>query len=166
MIFADLLLGEAVFLDANTFVYHFAPHPVFGSPCTQLLDRAGRAEIQAFTSTHMLSEVAHRLMAFEAAAVLGWPQAKIVQRLKQHPNELQKLKDFRQAIEDIPGLGVQMLTIPPHLVAAAAVISQQTGLLSNDALIVAVMNHYGLNKLASNDADFDRVPGLTCYAPT
>jgi predicted nucleic acid-binding protein len=43
--------------------------------------------------------------------------------------------------------------------------SRLTGLLSNDALIVAVMQASGLTKLASNDADFDRVPGITRYAP-
>ncbi|HEX5445241.1 MAG TPA: PIN domain-containing protein [Pirellulales bacterium] len=46
----------------------------------------------------------------------------------------------------------------------AALISQQHGLLSGDALIVATMRHFGLALLASHDADFDRVPGLTRYA--
>ena len=44
-------------------------------------------------------------------------------------------------------------------------LSQQIGLLTNDALIVAVMRANGLTKIASNDADFDRVPGITRYAP-
>ena len=44
-------------------------------------------------------------------------------------------------------------------------MSQSTGLLTNDALIVAVMQHYGLTRLASSDPDFDRVPGITRYAP-
>jgi hypothetical protein len=30
--FADLLAGEAVFLDANTFLYHLATDPVLGPP--------------------------------------------------------------------------------------------------------------------------------------
>lgn len=34
-----------------------------------------------------------------------------------------------------------------------------------DALIVAVMQHHCLTNLASNDADFDRVSGITRYAP-
>jgi predicted nucleic acid-binding protein len=37
--------------------------------------------------------------------------------------------------------------------------------LSGDALIVAFMRHHGLTHLASHDADFDRVPGLTRYSP-
>ena len=58
-----------------------------------------------------------------------------------------------------------MLTIAPALIVAAADVSQQTGLLSSDALIVAVMHANGLTKLASRDADFDRVPGIARYAP-
>jgi predicted nucleic acid-binding protein len=38
-------------------------------------------------------------------------------------------------------------------------------LLSNDALIIALMQQHGLNKLASGDADFDRVPSITRFAP-
>ena len=51
------------------------------------------------------------------------------------------------------------------IAAAAAAISQQFGLLSGDALIVVVMREHGLVHLASHGADFDRVPGLTRYAP-
>ena len=47
----------------------------------------------------------------------------------------------------------------------AADLSCQHGLLSNDALVVSVMRDRGLSALASHDPDFDRVPGLTRYAP-
>ena len=59
----------------------------------------------------------------------------------------------------------RILTVPPALLGTAATLCQQVGLLTNDALIVAVMQVNGLTKLASHDADFDRVPGLTRYAP-
>jgi predicted nucleic acid-binding protein len=57
------------------------------------------------------------------------------------------------------------LPITAHLVSLAADVSRQFGLLCNDALIVATMRHEGLTNLASNDTDFDRVPGITRYAP-
>jgi predicted nucleic acid-binding protein len=85
--------------------------------------------------------------------------------LKQHPAEVQRLSGFRQAIEDISVGNLRILTIPAALIVTAAALSQQIGLLTNDALIVAVMQAHGLTKIASNDTDFDRVPGLTRYAP-
>ena len=164
MTFADLAAGESIFLDANPLVYHFAPHPLLGPACNQLIARVGNQELLAFTSTHVLSEAAHHLMTFEASALFGWT-SKVVERLKQQPTAIGKLTNFRQAIEKVPQLGIQILTVPTGLIATAAAISQQFGLLSNDAHIVALMQAHGLNHLASNDADFDRVPGLTRYSP-
>jgi hypothetical protein len=37
MTFADLVAGTHVFVDANSLIYHFSPHPVFGPACKQLL---------------------------------------------------------------------------------------------------------------------------------
>jgi predicted nucleic acid-binding protein len=60
---------------------------------------------------------------------------------------------------------VQVLTIAPALLTTGAVVCRQVGLLTNDGLIVAVMQANGLTNLASNDTDFDRVPGLARYGP-
>lgn len=43
MIFSDLSAGDSIFLDANTLTYHFQPHPVFGLPCTGLLEHVSSA---------------------------------------------------------------------------------------------------------------------------
>ena len=42
-------------------------------------------------------------------------------------------------------------------------LSQQVGLLTNDALTAAVMQASGLSKIASGDTDFDRVPGISSF---
>jgi predicted nucleic acid-binding protein len=51
------------------------------------------------------------------------------------------------------------------MVEAATLLSQQHELLTGDALVVAAMRQQGLTALASGDGDFDRVPGITRYAP-
>jgi len=56
MIFADIPNGSSVFLDANTFVYHFAADPVLKTPCTQLLDRIEQNLVHGFISTHVVTE--------------------------------------------------------------------------------------------------------------
>jgi predicted nucleic acid-binding protein len=67
MIFTDLPAGEAVFLDANTLLYHFTADPKHGAACTDLVERIERQQLNGFTSTHVVSEVAHRLMTVEAS---------------------------------------------------------------------------------------------------
>jgi predicted nucleic acid-binding protein len=165
MTFVDLPAGAAVFLDTNTLVFHFQPNPVLGSACTDLIERIERQEITGFTSTHVISEMAHRLMTIEATQRFNRPFTGIAYWMRGHPSEVQQLTQFRQAIQEVPRYRLQVLTIPADLLDPAAAITQQTGLLHNDALIVALMRLHGLTNLASADPDFDRVPGITRYEP-
>ena len=123
MIFTHIPHGASVFVDANTLVYHFQPHPIIGPLCTAFVRRIELGEIAGMTSTHVLSEVAHRLMSMEAMTRFGWPYAGIAQRLRQHPTEVRLLSVFRHAIETIPRLGIQVLTVPGAMIAAAAAVS-------------------------------------------
>ncbi len=165
MTFADIPNNAAVFIDANTFVYHFTLDPVLAVPCTQLLDRIARQEIRGMTAADVLNDVAHRVMVLEAATVLGWTGTGITKRLRQQPAEIKRLTRFRQAVQEVPGFGIQVVPVTSSLVETATAVSQQCGLLSGDALIVAVMQQYGITDLASLDSDFDHVAGITRYSP-
>jgi len=127
--------------------------------------RIEQHQLPGFISTHVLSEIAHRLMTLEALDRFGWPPAGIAARLRKHHSEIPKLNVHVEAIARIPLLGIQVSAVTPLLVEAATLVSQQYELLMGDSLIVAVMQAHGLTNLASNDADFDRVSGLTRYAP-
>ena len=165
MIYADLPAGATVFLDASVFIHHFEPNAAFGPAATELLERIENQELNGVTATHIVSEVAHRLMTIEAMQAFGWKPAGIALRLRNHPAQVQTLKRFRQAVQEIPLFGIRILTIDPAWLDAAAAISQQTGLLHNDALTIAVMHVHGVANLSSADPDFDRVPGITRFGP-
>jgi predicted nucleic acid-binding protein len=104
-------------------------------------------------------------MLVEALTLPGWSAGKVKKRLHQQPAALQTLSRFRTAVETVLQSRITVLTIAPALIGTAATISQQCGLLTNDALTVALMQATGLTRIASHDSDFDRVPGLTRYAP-
>jgi predicted nucleic acid-binding protein len=165
MIFADIPAGADVFIDANVLLYSLTHYPLLSPPSKALMDRIERGDVAGYTSAHVLSESAHRLMGLEAVTRFGWSHQGLAARLKRHPNEVRQLDRYRQAIDEIGLLGIRVLDTTGRLVSRAADTSRQFGLLGGDALTVAVMNEHGLTHLASNDADFDRVPGLTRYAP-
>jgi predicted nucleic acid-binding protein len=50
MILANIPAGVGVFVDANTFVYHFTADAVFGAACTNFLDRIDNGDIVGITS--------------------------------------------------------------------------------------------------------------------
>jgi predicted nucleic acid-binding protein len=165
MTFLDIPAGSDVFVDANTLIYAFLPDPRFGPPCEQLLRRIEYKQLRGFSSSHVVAEMAHRLMTLEAAGLLGRSLAGMANWLKRHPAEVQRLVHYRQAIDELTMIGVQILPVTGPHDSLAADVSRQFGLLTNDALIVVVMREHGLTLLASHDADSDRVPGLTRYAP-
>lgn len=165
MTFLDILTGQAVFVDANIFLFYFGSDPVLGPPCDQLLQRIEQGDIQGYTSAHVLNEMAHRLMTEEAQQRFNWPMTGIARRLRRHPAQVQLLARPRQAIDELSMIGLQVLPVTGAQVSLAIDVSNQHGLLSSDALLVAVMRQQGLQALASHDGDFDRVPGLTRYAP-
>ena len=49
MTFADLVAGDSVFVDANTFIYYFGPDPVFGAVCRQLIQSIDSQQLHGFT---------------------------------------------------------------------------------------------------------------------
>lgn len=105
-------------------------------------------------------------MMIEAASLPGWKPAKVKLRLQQNPSALKQLTLFRTAMENLDQSRVQKLTAGPALILSAVKISQSAGLLTNDALLVAIMQQHGLTYLASLDTDFERVPGIARFSPT
>jgi predicted nucleic acid-binding protein len=105
-------------------------------------------------------------MTIEAMQVFGWKSAGIALRLRNHPAQVRTLRRFRQAVQEVPLFGVRILTIDPSWPDLAAEVSQQTGLLHNDALMILAMRVHRLHDLASADSDLDAVPGITRYGPS
>ena len=50
MTLGDVLAGQRIFVDANTFIYALAPEPTLGPPCYQFIERIRRKEIEGVTS--------------------------------------------------------------------------------------------------------------------
>jgi len=163
--FKDIPHGATILIDANIFIYYFTAHPQFGKACDDLLDRVDRHEIGGVTSSDVLADVSHRLMTLEAADSLGWSMSGIGHRLKHNPAEVQKLVRYRQALEEVFLAGIHVLPVLSQYLLQAADISRTTGLLTNDALVGALMADHSILHLASNYGDFDRLSGVTRYAP-
>jgi predicted nucleic acid-binding protein len=163
--FDDIPPGAVVFLDANCLVYAAASDPQYGAACQRLLEQIENKMLQGCTSSHVLGDLSHRLMTIEAALVFNRPMTGIAGWLRRHPAEVQSLQRSRQAIDDLQAIPLTIWPVTGTQISRAADFSRQYGLLTNDALIVAIMQEYGLTHLASNDADFDRVPRIIRYAP-
>lgn len=164
MNFSDIPAGEMVFLDANVFIHFFGRDPDFGPPARDLLRRIENGELRGVTTTHILAEVLHRLMTIEAMQTFGWPYAGIAQRLRQHLDSIERLHLFQKCVREISDSPVAIHEVTLANLSEATAISAAQGLLTNDAIVIAAMRELGLNLIASEDADFDRVSEVKRFA--
>ena len=165
MIFGKISPGESVFVDSNTLIYHFAQDHSFGAASTEFFERIARGELFGFVSTHILIETSHRLMLLEAQRTFGWPIPGTQRRLHKQPARIRQLSQFVASIADLARSPLTALPITLQTVLSSNELAARIGLLSNDALTVAVMQENGIANLASHDSDFDRVPGIKRYGP-
>jgi predicted nucleic acid-binding protein len=78
---------------------------------------------------------------------------------------VKQLRRVQTAVESVLQSRIQVLAVAAVHVSTAATLSRQHGLLTNDAVLPALMQARRLTHLASHDTDFDSLPGLTRYAP-
>jgi predicted nucleic acid-binding protein len=161
----DLPDGSACFIDANVFYYHFVETPSLSDPCTSVLERVADGRLLAHTSIHVLAEAVHKLMLAEAAAKFGLNRAGLVNWLQHHRQRILELSEFPQKVDELIGMGLPIVPWDLATLREAANISVRTGLLTNDAIVVALMRRHGLSHLMTNDDDFDGVPGITVWKP-
>jgi predicted nucleic acid-binding protein len=149
----------------NIFYYHFVETPALSDPCTTFLERAANGSIEVCTSSHILSEAIHKVMLAEAEAIFGRNRAGLVNWLQRHRHRITELSKFLQAADGLAAMGLLLVPTDAALLVQAAILSAQLGLLTNDALVVALMRRHALTNLATNDDDFDGIPGLTVWKP-
>jgi predicted nucleic acid-binding protein len=92
--------------------------------------------------------------------------AEAVQLLKRQPDMVVGLTRYRTILRDLRQARIDILPLTHRDLHASRVYREQHGLLVNDSLIVAVMQRERMQFLATNDSDFERVPGIAVYMPT
>lgn len=166
MTLAEIPSATDIFIDANTFVYHFSGPTALTPACSAFLRRIKDGDLTGFTSLIVMSETLHRLMIIEATAMLRLEARRVVRYLKEHPAEVSRLTQYLVVPETIPRVGVHILipTVEDLLASQAQKLS--FGFLTNDAINLAVMQRHHLGHIATNDPDFQRVESLKVWRPT
>jgi predicted nucleic acid-binding protein len=158
--------GVGVFIDANIFHYAVIPVTPFTDAVLPFVNRLRAREFVGYASFQTLADAQHKTMLSLAAIQYGLTRSGMVGWLKNHPDQIQTLAGLTQAATMLRALPLNILpSEETALLLEAAAICQAHGLLTNDALIVAVMQRHGITHLATNDDDFDRVPGITVWKP-
>ena len=166
MFLHEVIPESRVFIDANIFVYHFSEGSEFNKSCTEFLSRIEIREIYGITSTATVVEAVHRLMMVEASSILDVDVRNLPKYLRQHPDTVKQLTKHCAVPKKIAELNIEIVQINQKTIEESQFVKAQYGFLSNDALIIRLMETLGLSILASNDLDFRRVDWVKLYLPS
>jgi predicted nucleic acid-binding protein len=157
--------GTDIAIDANIFVYAFLHQ---SDDCRALLLRCARQDVYGVATLDTVSEATHRLMCAEAmnSGIISKETRNPAASLRKRPDAVAGLRTYWIQTQAILSLNLSFLQITEDHVRTAQSLRASCGLLTRDSLLVAAMQESGLTSLASNDSDFDRVPGLIRYRPS
>jgi predicted nucleic acid-binding protein len=155
--------GTRLFLDSPVLLYVFTGS---SAQCRALLRRCGEHVIAGVTSVVVMAEVCHRLMAMEAVSAGFMPAGGAGRKLGSRPDVVRQLTAYREYLERSPLMGIDVLPLDVGLFMRTADVRTETGLLTNDSIIVATMRDAGVTAIATANCDFGRVDGLEVFRPT
>jgi len=153
--------GTPILIDANIFIYTASAQ---SAECETLLERCAKEEVIGVTTFEVLSEVCHRRMVAEAFED-GLITRESASALRRKRDALARLRRYQAFIDEILTISVLPLELDEARFKRSSVLRSRYGLLTNDSLILAAADLYGIEALATLDEDFDAVPWLTIYKP-
>lgn len=126
--------SEAIFVDANIFMYLAGRDPALRERCRNALRAADEREFVLVTSAEVLQEILHRYSAIgrHRDARLVYDSAKAI------------CSDILPITERETARALELLLLHPHLP-------------TRDALHVATMEHRGIRRILSADRHFNRL---------
>jgi len=156
----DEVCRGSVYVDTNILYMYLRVDPAHLSAIKVFLSRIVRGEIEAFVSIPVLDELFYRLLL-----------ARVKEATDRNPLDVlrENQAEAVAAHSDVIGDSLRKLTLLPHINLVGVVAAdfnrmleniQKFSLLPRDALHVAIVQRLGLNGIASDDADFDRVKGM------
>jgi len=152
--------GSDIFIDANIFVYGLNGA---SAQCRQLLQRCSLEEVTGISLFEIVNEATHKFMIAEAKSkglITG-----NASELRRKASVIPTLIDYWHETERILALNLLLLSTSEPIVTGAQSERLSASLLTNDSMIISCMREYGIQYLATADADFDRASGIIVFGP-
>jgi predicted nucleic acid-binding protein len=91
--------------------------------------------------------------------------ANPARQLSEQPERVKMLTRYEQAIKSLLATGIRVEPVVKEDITAMMRVQHESGLLTNDALLIAVAERVRVQAIASADKTFSRVSGITLYSP-
>ncbi len=154
--------AQPVIVDANIFIY---ANQKASAQCVKLLERCANNEVFGILPTHILAEVMHVLMLAEAKDIGIIKGSNPARQLTENPQKVKSLNRYESLIRDLLAIGLQLEPLQREDFITAMSLQRQYGLLTNDALFMAIATRLRVTAIVSADSVFGNVQGIIHYSP-
>lgn len=153
-----------VFVDTSILIYAFT-NTRYTKTCEDFLGRVKYGEVKGYINSTVINEFFHKLVIFEVYSKKKLISQNAVKFLKSNPAFIKSLsRPFKASREVIKDYEFKILDTSKVLEKALE-ISKKHGILFFDSLHSACCKVYDIKDVATNDADFERIPGLKVWKP-
>lgn len=154
--------GDVVVLDANIVLYAIQGA---SEQCRKILVRCATSDITGVLPMHILAEVMHQANLAEARE-RGWIKgSNPARQLGEKPDRVRALLRTEEIVHDLLAVGFILESLQREDFTTALGVQKKTGLLTNEALLVAVARRVRATGIVSADQSFANIHGMALYAP-
>jgi len=154
--------SDIVLLDANVLVYGVLHK---SAQCLKLLRRCTERDVIGVVGLQQLAEVMHRLMMVEARDN-GWTTVgNPAKSLSERPDRVRLMNRYSDIVRGLLASGFRFESLMAEDFPAALRLQREYGLLTNDALFIAIAERLRIQAIASADKIFMQVQGVILYSP-
>jgi len=158
----DIPDDELVVLDANIILYATQK---LSPQCERLLFRCANEEVKGILPSHILAEIMHQLMIAEARDN-DWIQGpNPAKQMIKKPQIVKRLFRYEEILRDLLAIDLQIEPLRSEDFLTAMPMQNRFGLLTNDALLVAISQRLRTKSIVSADKIFRHIKGFLVYAP-
>ena len=159
---AEVQAGEWVVIDTNILVY---TNQGRSQECLEFLRRCAAGEVRGVVPVPMLAELVHALMLIEARENNWIERANPSRALAERPDLVRRLSRYEAQVREFLGIGLRVEPATAPDILEAVRVQRETGLLTNDALLLATARRLNIEAVASADRMIARAPDFKVYAP-
>jgi predicted nucleic acid-binding protein len=160
----DIPNGSLCVVDTNVLLY---AEQGLSPQAKRLLRRVSTGDLLGLLPQTVWQELSHKLMLAEAAMLGKISGPNLAKKLARQPGVVKGLGLYRDKVRSLVGLGLvfEPCTREDFLDTAFS-FQEKYGLLTNDAVILAVAVRVKADVLATADAAFQNVTELTIAVPS
>jgi len=154
--------GSWVAIDTSVLVY---ANQRRSSECTELLKRCGSGELQGVVPFPIVAELVHALMLIEARENNWIDRPNAARALAARPDLVRRLTRCEIQMREFFGIGLRIEPAGAADILEAMRIQKEAGLLTNDALLLAVARRLNCEAVATADRAIAQAPGFRVFSP-